>query len=98
MTASRVSTCAVTRSRSTLPSPIVDAAVLAGTLDAGTWMPGLSQRQSAPDAPHQASRRSIFRAHDSGAWTYTFLVVDANGQAGYQASADCVIDRPAGSA
>jgi Ca2+-binding RTX toxin-like protein len=68
----------------------VDAAVLAGTLDAGSMDADLSAAIGAGQL--LAGHAMLFRPDSGGLSGHTFLVVDANGQAGYQASADYVID------
>jgi len=76
-------------SAATLPSG-VDAEVVGGTLTSGNFDADLA---TAVGAGQLAANHLVLFAPDAGTFAgSTFLVVDANGSAGYQASADLVFD------
>ncbi|HEX3675679.1 MAG TPA: calcium-binding protein [Rhizomicrobium sp.] len=67
----------------------IDAAVTSGSLSTATFNSDLTSDL----AGHLAAHHAVLFTADSGTLSgHTFLVVDANGTAGYQASADYVID------
>jgi len=68
----------------------VDTAILGGTLSTASFDADLA---GAVDGGHLAVNGAVLFTADSGSLTgHTFLVVDENGVAGYQAGADLVID------
>jgi Ca2+-binding RTX toxin-like protein len=72
-----------------LPSGI-DAAINGGALSTATFDSDLA---TAVDSNHLAAVHAVLFTADSGDLSgHTFLVVDENGQAGYQTAADLVID------
>ena len=69
----------------------LDAAVTKGALSQGSFDADLSAALGALEAGH-----ALFFTPDSGTLAgHVFLVVDANGEAGYQAGVDFVIEMPA---
>ncbi len=74
----------------TTPVTGVDATVAAGALSAVTFDADLS---AAVNSAHLAAGHAVLFTPDSGGLaTHTFLIVDANGFAGYQAGEDYVFD------
>lgn len=67
----------------------IDAAVTTGTLSSGLFDTNLA---AAIDAAHLAAGDAVLFTPDAGTLHgHTFLIVDMNGMAGYQAGADLVI-------
>jgi Ca2+-binding RTX toxin-like protein len=67
----------------------IDAALTTGTLSAGSFDTNLA---ASIDAAHLAAGDAVLFTPDAGTLQgHTFLVVDMNGMAGYQAGADLVI-------
>jgi Ca2+-binding RTX toxin-like protein len=68
----------------------VDAAITAGALSTATFDSDLA---ADVDAGHLAAHHAVLFTADSGTLSgHTFMIVDENGVAGYQAGADLVID------
>ncbi|HTQ14143.1 MAG TPA: bluetail domain-containing putative surface protein, partial [Rhizomicrobium sp.] len=68
----------------------IDAAITSGALSTASFDSDLA---AAVDAGHLAAGDAVLFTADSGTLSgHTFLVVDHNGQAGYQAGQDYVID------
>jgi Ca2+-binding RTX toxin-like protein len=68
----------------------VSAAVTEGSLSTATFDADLA---AAVDAPHLKVNRAVLFTPDAGDLAgHTFLIIDRNGMAGYQASADIVIE------
>jgi hypothetical protein len=74
----------------TTPVTGIDSTVASGALSAGTFDADLA---TAVNAGHLAASHAVLFAPDSGGLaTHTFLIVDANGIAGYQVGEDYVFD------
>ncbi|HEV2561861.1 MAG TPA: calcium-binding protein [Rhizomicrobium sp.] len=68
----------------------IGAAISSGTLSTSTFDANLA---SAVDAAHLAANHAVLFTPNAGGFSgHTFLVVDANGTAGYQAGQDLVFD------
>ena len=68
----------------------IDATIASGTLSTSSFDANLA---SAVDAAHLAAGHAVLFTPNAGTLSgHTFLVIDQNGTAGYQAGADLVID------
>ncbi|HEY1961468.1 MAG TPA: bluetail domain-containing putative surface protein [Rhizomicrobium sp.] len=68
----------------------VDAAIIGGALSTATFDSDLA---AAVNSGNLAVQHAVLFTADSGDLSgHTFLIVDENGQAGYQTAADLVID------